>query len=435
MISFTLQAGETGDIIASTDECDARRGDEFEERERQRRRSVLQQVPSSDDDYLRTLLAAADNFVIERAQNRSSIIAGYHWFTDWGRDTMIALVGLTLVTKRFDAAREILLTFAEHLSRGMIPNRFPDGADAPEYNTVDATLWFVNAIGEFYRRTHESDFVRENFYPRLKEIVHWHERGTRYNIRVDADGLLSAGDSGVQLTWMDAKVGDYVVTPRAGKAVEIQALWYNALRIIEAMAKRFDDEATVAHCAELAERARVSFNRKFWNEAHACLFDCIEADGTFDASIRPNQIFAFSLPFPVLTDRERAASVLRIIEGELLTPYGLRSLSPRDPNYRGHYAGDAYARDTGYHQGAVWTWLLGAYITAYLNVEGRTPHTRARAQAWTEAMRKHLDQAGVGQISEIFDGDAPHSPRGAIAQAWSVAELLRCELEEFAVSE
>ncbi|MDQ3134934.1 MAG: glycogen debranching protein, partial [Acidobacteriota bacterium] len=312
---------------------------------------------------------------------------------------------------------------------GLIPNRFPDSDEEPEYNTVDGTLWYVHAIGEYLRRTNDLQFVGENFYVLLKQIVESHERGTRYNIRADADGLLRAGHPGVQLTWMDAKVGDYVVTPRTGKPVEIQALWHNALRTVEEIARRLEDVQTALRCGLLAERARVSFNELFWNSEANCLFDYIDDAGVPNADVRPNQIFAVSLPHALLSG-ERARLVVETVERELLTPHGLRSLSPSHPAYRGRYEGGPYERDTAYHQGTVWGWLIGPFISAYLKVNERSPASLINARLWTLPFRLHLSEAGLGQVSEIFDGDSPHTPRGCVAQAWSVAELLRCELEE-----
>ncbi|HEX8458877.1 MAG TPA: amylo-alpha-1,6-glucosidase [Pyrinomonadaceae bacterium] len=416
---------------SSKDKASVERGDvesgEVESREVKRARG-------EDEAYLRTLVAAADQFLVKRGDDLSSVIAGYHWFTDWGRDTMISLTGLAFARNQTETAREILLAFAAHMREGVIPNRFPDAGDEPEYNNVDGTLWFVNAVGELARRTGDIEFVREHLYPRLTEFIEWHERGTIYSIRVDQDGLLSAGQEDVQLTWMDAKIGDYVVTPRAGKPVEIQALWYNALRTIEEIAARTGDDWMRNHCRAQAELARASFHGCFWNEADGCLHDCINPDGTQDASIRPNQIFALSLPHPIMTGA-RSASVVEVVRRELVTPYGLRSLSPRHPDYRPRYEGDSYARDTAYHQGTVWAWLIGPFVTAYLRAHGRNADTLRQARGFLSGFREHLTQAGVGQVSEIFDGDAPHTPRGCIAQAWSVAELLRCELEELKETE
>ncbi|MCA1555278.1 MAG: amylo-alpha-1,6-glucosidase [Acidobacteria bacterium] len=426
LLLWQLGNETTCDIIASTEEHAAGDAALFEERERERRRSMK---PVGDDVYVQSLVAAADQFLVRRSGNLSSVIAGYHWFTDWGRDTMISLIGLAFARQKFDTAREILLAFAAQMREGVIPNRFPDGDEEPEYNNVDGTLWFVNAVGELVRRTNDIEFVREHLYARLKEFIEWHERGTIYSIHADGDGLLSAGQDDVQLTWMDAKIGDYVVTPRTGKAVEIQALWYNALRTIEEIATKLEDDRMRNHSRALAELARASFHGQFWNETGRCLYDHINPAGEPDAAIRPNQIFALSLPHPIMTGT-RALSIVETVERELLTPYGLRSLSPRDPDYRPRYEGDSYARDTAYHQGTVWAWLIGPFITAYLRVHKRSPASLAQARDYLRTFREHLTEAGVGQVSEIFDGDAPHMPRGCIAQAWSVAELLRCELEE-----
>lgn len=439
LLAWQIEQDATCNIIASTEARPIGDAAMFEERERERRRVVLagtvetaggETMGGESDDYVRTLVAATDQFLVRRSGDLGSVIAGYHWFTDWGRDTMISLTGLAFARRQFDTAREILLAFAGHMREGVIPNRFPDGDDEPEYNNVDGTLWFVNAVGELARRTGDIGFVREHLYGRLTEFINWHERGTIYSIRIDQDGLLSAGHDDVQLTWMDARLGDYVVTPRAGKAVEIQALWYNALRTIEEIAAQVEDDWMRNHARALAEHARASFHGLFWNEADNCLHDCINPGGEPDASIRPNQIFALSLPHPIMTGA-RARSVVSTVARELLTPYGLRSLSPRHPDYRPRYEGDAYSRDTAYHQGTVWAWLIGPFVTAHLRAYGRTPESLIQARGFVRAFRAHLAEAGVGQVSEIFDGDAPHTPRGCIAQAWSVAELLRCELEEF----
>lgn len=474
LLVYQLNGETTCDLIASTEPCDARDASTYEDLERKRRLSAsltpdaslmhdasltpsLSVAPASSItlaatgetrrkgaaevgevagdaerervEFLQSLKSAADQFIVRRGNNLSTVIAGYHWFTDWGRDTMISLPGLALATNRFAEAREILLAFAANLNQGLIPNRFPDEGVQPEYNTADATLWFVNAIGEYLRRTQDEKFVRENLYEPLLEIVRWHERGTHYDIRMTRDSLLRAGNASVQLTWMDAKIGDYVVTPRTGKPVEIQALWYNALRTVEQIASRLGDEPARNHCRAIADAARDSFDALFWNETARCLYDCIGDEGYRDASVRPNQIFAVSLPYAITTGA-RARSVVECVERELLTPYGLRSLSPNHPNYRARYEGDAYSRDTAYHQGTVWAWLIGHFITAYLRTHDRSPQSIAKSRGWLRNFRTHLREAGVGQISEIFDGDAPHTPRGCIAQAWSVAEILRCELEE-----
>ena len=356
------------------------------------------------------------------------MIAGYPWFGDWGRDTMISLPGLTLVTGRYDEARGILRAYAQSVDQGLLPNRFPEAGEAPEYNTADATLWMFHAVHEFLRYTCDYEFVRAELYPVLTDIISWHERGTRHGIKLDTDGLLHAGAPGMQLTWMDVKIGDWVVTPRAGKPVEIQALWYNALRVMQGLADFFGDTGQSSSYASLADRIQTRFPGVFWNEAAGCLYDVI-ADAGPDPSIRPNQIFAVSLPYPLLTG-EKALRVVEVVEWELLTPYGLRTLSPHDPNYRGRYAGDARSRDAAYHQGTVWAWLLGPFLTAYVKVHGGTEQARGRVDSYLNSMRGHLQQAGLGQISEVFDGDLPHRPAGCIAQAWSVAEVLRAYSED-----
>jgi predicted glycogen debranching enzyme len=310
----------------------------------------------------------------------------------------------------------------------MLPNRFPDAGESPEYNTVDATLWFFEAIHALLRYTNDHEFVRANLYDVMVGIIDWHVRGARYNIHVDTDGLLSSGAEGAQLTWMDAKVGDWVVTPRRGKPVEIQALWYNALCIMERLAREFGDEAHGKLYGEMAAQARGSFEPLFWNEAAGCLYDLIDGERR-DASIRPNQVFAVSLPFTMLSD-EKSRRVIEVVERDLLTPYGLRSLAPSDPQYRARYEGDALSRDGAYHQGTVWAWLIGPFITAYMKLNGRDAKAREQAARWLEGFREHLSVAGLGQVSEIFDADAPHRPRGCIAQAWSVAELLRALVED-----
>ena len=374
-----------------------------------------------DDSLMASLFRATDAFLVARGDSKT-IIAGYHWFSDWGRDTMIALPGLTLSTRRPEIARGILETFANAANQGMLPNRFPDNPnDALEYNTVDATLWMFEAVRLYLAHTGDREFVITRMLPRLEEIVDWHVRGTRYGIRVDPlDGLLQCGEEGVQLTWMDAKVGDWVVTPRRGKPVEIQALWYNALCTMQ-------EVSPAARYRELAQRCRMSFLQRFWNADTDCLYDCVDGE-TADASIRPNQILALSLGYTMLPVEE-SLSILKVVERELLTPMGLRTLSAKDPQYRGRYGGGVVERDGAYHQGTVWPWLLGSFLRAYLRIHGRSPQAVKQARQWLDPFRAHLKTAGLGSISEIADGDAPHHPGGCIAQAWSVAELLRAALE------
>ena len=355
-------------------------------------------------------------------------MAGYPWFTDWGRDTMIALSGLTLPTGRTEIARGILHEFAKHVDQGMLPNRFPDGSEAPEFNTVDATLWFFEAVRAYLAHTGDEKFVREELYGVLKDIIDWHVRGTRYNIRMLENGLLNAGEQGVQLTWMDARVGDWVVTPRSGKPVEIQALWFNALKIMEDLAIRFGDNEAVKRFRTSSALVQWTFNRMFWNEEKSCLYDVVNG-GNPDGSIRPNQLFAVSLPYSMLS-RERAAKVLEVVERELLTPYGLRTLNEQDPNYKGRYEGDPYHRDSAYHQGTVWPWLIGPFISAYLKVHGSTEETRQHARGLLKPLEEHFSDGCLGQISEIYDGSVPQFERGCFAQAWSVGQIMQVLSEE-----
>jgi len=424
-LSFDLNRFARARLMASTERRDIRNADHFRDLEVNRRRGMA--APTADEiELIHSLTAAADQFIVERAAGHT-IIAGYHWFSDWGRDTMIALPGLTLATGRPEIARSILAEFARHVDQGMLPNRFPDAGETPEYNTVDATLWFFEAVRALLHYTNDHEFVRANLYTVLKHIVAWHEQGTRYNIHVDEDGLLQSGEAGVQLTWMDAKVGDWVVTPRQGKPVEIQALWYNALRVMEQLAATFGEKAERKHYRTLAERARKSFNDLFWNEAAGCLYDVVDADAR-DASIRPNQVFAVSLHHSMVS-KKRADSVLRVVKEQLLTPRGLRTLAPSDPRYIGRYEGDPRSRDGAYHQGTVWPWLMGPYLTAYVKTFGEKAGREFGAE-WLTNFVNHLSEGCVGQVSEIFDGDAPQLPRGCAAQAWSVAELLRAGIED-----
>jgi len=406
--------------ITSTERKNFADADKYAQSEIERRENLLKEA-NATDDFTKQLVLAADQFIVSRGDGKT-IIAGYPWFSDWGRDTMIALHGLTLTTNRSEIARQILLEFSKHVSAGMLPNRFPDAGDEPEYNNVDATLWYFEAIRAYVEKTGDYKFVRRNLYKKLIEIIVRHLEGTRYKIKVDAeDGLLYAGEPDVQLTWMDAKIGGLVVTPRTGKAVEIQALWYNALCVMADFAGTFGDWKDEKQYLELAAKARTNFNRKFWNDAEECLFDVIDGE-TRDGSVRPNQIFAVGLPNAILEDAERARKVVEKVEAELLTPVGLRSLSPKDVSYRPIYIGSPFERDTAYHQGTVWAWLIGGFIDAHRRV---FPDDERRVEEILNNFKNHLNETGSGQISEIFDADAPHNPRGCPAQAWSIAEVLR----------
>jgi len=380
-------------------------------------------LPRTAPAWIRTLAQASDQFIVRRGSAGEaaaySILAGYPWFTDWGRDTMIALPGLATSLRRYDLAAGILRTYAGFVDGGMLPNCFPDGGEPPAYNTADATLWMFQALDDYLQAKPDPDLVRDLF-PVLMTIIHAHAEGTRYGIHVDpADGLLHTGEAGTQLTWMDAKHGDEVFTPRIGKPVEINALWLNALDVAVRLASAGRNMREKRFCESLLARAGASFAR-FWNEEHACLFDVIDADGgsTLDARIRPNQILAVSLPCCTLS-QEQMRAVVDCCGRELLTSHGLRSLSPKDPGYIGRYWGDGRQRDAAYHMGTVWGWLLGPFARAHYRVHGDA----RLAQSFLEPMAQQLNSACLGSIGEIFDGDAPHSARGCFAQAWSVAEI------------
>lgn len=388
------------------------------------------------------LVLAADAFIVRRESTGArSIIAGYPWFTDWGRDTMISLPGLTLVTGRFAEAREILRTFAVHRRDGLIPNRFTDLTGEAEYNTVDASLWFIQAVYEYERYTGDRQFVESEMLPVIHEIITAYRKGTRFNIHMDGDGLIAAGERGLQLTWMDARVGDWVVTPREGKAVEINALWYNALRVAALLTSQMSKSQTqqlesglqeqAQEYEELAGLVRDSFQRAFWAPDRGYLVDVVAPDGRKDYSLRPNQIFAVSLPFSPL-ELPQMKQVVDVIFRRLYTPFGLRSLAREESAYLGRYTGNQVSRDAAYHQGTVWSWLIGPFITAFVKVHGKGhgPTAKTAALAMLRPFAAHLREAGLGTISEIFEGDEPHQPKGCFAQAWGVAEVLRCYVED-----
>ncbi len=393
----------------------------------QQSRRLKEALPSSSPLWIQTLATASDQFLVRRGDPGagSSIIAGYPWFADWGRDTMIALPGLATGLGRYGVAADILRTFAKFVDRGMLPNNFPDRGTSPEYNTADATLWLFHALHDYLGANSDPELTRELF-PTLMAIIDAHVEGTRYGIGVDpSDGLLRAGEAGIQLTWMDAKQGGHVFTPRIGKPVEINALWMNALDVAARLAGQVRSAAEKRRCESLLARAAASFER-FWNPERSCLYDVIDVDGGSgtDASVRPNQIFAVSLPYSALPpDRMRA--VVECCARELLTSYGLRSLSPQDAGYIGRYAGDQWRRDAAYHQGTAWAWLLGPFVRAHYRVYGDAP----LAQSFLAPIAEHLAGACVGSVSEIFDGDAPHIAAGCFAQAWSVAEILRAWIQ------
>ena len=383
------------------------------------------------DSFANQLVLASDEFLTYRESTKMmTVLAGLPWFTDWGRDTMIAFTGLTLCTKRFKEAEEILLTFARYIRHGIVPNMFPDDNMPPLYNTVDASLWYFYAVYQYlhYNPAAEAEaFVKEQIFRHLKEIVSAYEKGTDFSIYMEDDGLIHAGSGLDQITWMDVRVGDWVATPRHGKPVEINALWYNALRIMESLCEKFDEDASAYRAR--ANQVKESFNAKFWDSANQCLFDVVDGDEP-DDHIRPNQIYAVSLPFSLLPE-EQEKSVVALVEKELFVGCGLRSLAPDHPDYHGIYCGALAKRDAAYHQGTAWGFLLGGFFSAYMKVNHHSSSAAENAVRMLEPVRKHLTDSGcIGSISEIFDGDAPHNPRGCYAQAWSVGEVLRCYCED-----
>ena len=387
--------------------------------------SLNPKVPMTD--WLNWILLAADSFMVENANGRKSVIAGYFWFEPWGRDTFISLPGLMLVTGRFRDARDLLENFIGYCKGGLIPNFITDKSGEPVYNTVDGTLWFVNAVLQYLKYTGDYKFVKEKLWENLKTVIHYHEKGTLFGIRLDSDGLIMHGS---RLTWMDAVVDGDEFTPRTGKAVEIQALWYNALKTMEMLANRFEEPALAEKYLLMADKTRASFNEKYWNQEKGCLFDVLEASGV-DASLRPNQIFAASLDFTML-NRDKSEQVVDVVHRDLVTPYGLRTLGLDDPKFQGKCFGDRRSRDNAYHNGTIWPWLLGPFITAYLKVKGQETAMRdfALENFVLPLFTVSIHQAGLGTVSEIFDCDTPNTPRGCIAQAWSVAEPLRAYVED-----
>ena len=432
-----LSEGQQTALIASVEPWDMLDFDcvDILQAEQQRLEKLVSLAPALQmDSFAEQLELAADQFIVrpgarpeEQALAQASgteaktIIAGYHWFGDWGRDTMISLEGLTLCTGRSQETRAILRTFARYVQDGLLPNLFPEGSRQALYHTADATLWYFHALDRYLSLTEDRDTLMQ-LYPTMKEVIHHHRQGTRFNIGVDPkDGLLHAGAPGYQLTWMDAKVDDWVVTPRRGKPVEIQALWYNALRLMAGWADQLGESPDPWR--EMAEQAETSFHERYWFADGGYLYDVVDAQDGDDRSLRPNQIFSLSLRFPILR-AERWRAVVDVVSLKLLTPFGLRTLSPDHPDYKPTYAGDLRARDAAYHQGTVWPWLIGHYIDARLKVY----HDKAEARGLLRAFAAHLHDAGIGTISEIFDAEPPFRPRGCIAQAWSVAEVLRAYL-------
>jgi len=441
-ISVALEPGATVTVIASTEPWDVVEASSLEhamaaEEQRRDRLLTLANVDEQAQPLLADLVLAADQFVIvpetrraETAKLRAAgdepctVIAGYHWFTDWGRDTMISLEGLTIATGRIREAGSILRTFASYVRDGLIPNLFPEGKSEGVYYTADATMWFFHAVHRYVQTSGDRETLRL-LLPELHDIIDHHLRGTRFGIGVDpSDGLLRQGAEGYALTWMDARVDGWVVTPRRGKAVEINALFYNALMLLEGWTRSSGDIARADVLRQHADRARTSFNERFWYEEGGYLYDIVDGeDGNDDPALRPNQIFSISLDHPIL-ERSRWNRVTGVVRDELLTPVGLRSLARSHPDYKKNYDGDLRTRDAAYHQGTVWSWLIGPFIDAWLKVN---PTDREGAREMLRGLVNHLGEAGIGSISEVFDAEEPYTPRGCIAQAWGVAELLRCE--------
>lgn len=419
VFSVQLQKGDVlGVIISTADPSDKDAAILFQKEEKRK----LFLLNNNTDDVTKQLLLAADQFIVKRGDDLKTIIAGYHWFADWGRDTMIALPGLCLSTGRFDDAKKILSAFAQSISMGMLPNRFQDNNEPPEYNNVDGTLWYFVAIKKYLEATGDQTFIIHELLPVLKEIIDWHFKGTRYNIHVTEDGLLYAGEKGQQLTWMDARIGTWVVTPRMGKPVEIQALWYNALKIFAELLQMNHQEYDAELVELSATKAKENFEQLFWYKEGNYLYDVVDEKGKPDATLRPNQLFAICLPY-ALVEGEKAKAVLDIVTSELYTPVGLRSLPPGDERYVGVYGGSPLKRDGSYHQGTVWSWLLGPYVDAIKKTDYK--NSKEQLKKITDSFAYHLNEGCIGSVAEIFDADEPHYPRGCIAQAWGVAEWLR----------
>ncbi|QEE29693.1 glycogen debranching protein [Terriglobus albidus] len=438
-----LRSEKPAALTASTEDWEKVRalsaGASFATELERKRRLLRAAPPEAREGFAAELVFAADQFLITPMGRTAdqirahavgdeirTVIAGYHWFTDWGRDTMISLEGLTLSTGRYREAEYILRSFGNYIHNGLIPNMFPEGRTSGLYHTADATLWFFHAIDRYVQVTSDWETL-EFLLPKMVDVAEWHLRGTDFGIHIDQnDGLMVQGQDGYQLTWMDAKVGDWVVTPRRGKTVELNALWYNALRLLVEWLEALEDTRTDrARYLQLADRCRESFNRRFWNGDKGCLFDVVDTfEGGDDAQIRPNQLIAISLKYPVL-DEARWKPVVERCMRELLTPVGLRSLARGEKDYKPRYDGDLWARDAAYHQGTVWGWLIGPFVNAWMKT---FPEQAEKAQAFLHGFDQHLYEDGVGTISEIFDAEEPFTPRGCMAQAWSVAEVLRCEV-------
>jgi predicted glycogen debranching enzyme len=436
-----IQAGKPAKIIFRANLSPSKSGSNPEQllkteideiwKDLRKHQSVVTAAAQNGDNKFRTLCIAADQFITKRQTNtdpeqthRTTVIAGFPWFADWGRDTFIALPGLLLSTHRFDEAKSVLTTFAQAADEGMIPNRFDDHTGTAYFNSVDASLWFINAAFQYLNTTGDSETFTQQLLPTIRWIIDSYHNGTQYDICADSDGLITAGNHETQLTWMDAKYDGISFTPRCGKAIEINALWYNALCLCEQF---YDgrDVKNAMHYKSMADKVKVSFCKLFWNEKTGYLNDCILPDGSADSTLRPNQIFAISLGFSPLSPQQQA-SVVDVVQKELLTPFGLRTLNVGDDRYKGTYTGPPQQRDEAYHQGTVWPWLIGPFVESFLKVNDYSKKSKKKAAEFIQPLMEHLTEQGcIGSISEIFDGDTPHNPRGCIAQAWSVAELIR----------
>jgi predicted glycogen debranching enzyme len=427
---FTLAPGSPAELILTTENLSSADVGQLMTQERRRREGILKDVPTGDQ-LTRRLWTATEAYPVRRG-DRQTVIAGYPWFGNWGRDTFIALPGLCLVTGRYEIARRIIEAYASQLSQGMVPNRFTDVDEQPEYNTIDASLWFVHAVGRYLHYSRDLAGTGHTAWPAIKQILEGYRRGTRFGIRMDDDGLITGGGNGAQLTWMDAKVGDWVVTPRQGKPVEVQALWVRALAVARELAMQFGEPDYAAGCDQDRRRAIESFRARFWYPTGGYLFDVVDGQTGADASLRPNQIYALALDDELVSDSQ-ARHILQLMKERLLTPVGLRTLAPEDIRFRAAYRGPATERDAAYHQGTVWPFLLGPFVTAWVKTYGASAPVRAEARTFLDGLLPHLDEDCLGQVSEIFDGRKPHDARGCYAQAWSVAEPLRALVEDIGV--
>ena len=427
---FTLTPGTAAELVFTSEPLPSYDVTQAIEAERLRREQVRQSIPTGDV-LTRRLWGATGAYLVQRGA-RQTVVAGYPWFADWGRDTFVALPGLCLVTGRYDVARQVIEAFASYVSQGMVPNRFPDIGEQPEYNTIDASLWFVHAVDRYLHYSRDLAGVRAVAWPAIKQILDGYRQGTRFGIRMDQDGLITGGVDGVQLTWMDVKIGDWVVTPRHGKPVEVQALWVRALAVAASLADQFGEAGYAEQCRQDRARATASFRERYWYRTGGYLLDVVDGPTGDDASLRPNQIFALALDDQLVTDAQ-AKQVLQLMKERLLTPVGLRTLAPEDIRFCASYEGGVSARDGAYHQGTVWPFLLGPFVTAWVKTYGDNEVVRREARLFLDGLSAHIEDGCVGQVSEIFDGQLPHRPRGCFAEAWSVAEPLRALIEDVGV--